>query len=360
MIEPFSGLEHLSSHAIDLTEAAYDIEKPDSTWLPDLIEAGAPVLDQGLGVFGFDFVRPPPGGGGGDFLIRNMHLSSVPADFPKRFHAARSLLSPEFAQALTRAGYAGTWTEIGKDYPEEAGPCLEKLGYSDMLIVSAADPNGGGVKISAPLSKATKLTPRSRERWHMLGAHIASAYRLRRALAETGGRSQVEPTGLPRDAEAVFDAKGFRMVDSVGRAKEADAVDVLREAARSVDRARGKLRKDDPQQALETWKALVSGRWSIVDWFDTDGRRFILAMSNRPEARDPRGLTEQESQVVMYVMLAETSKLIAYRLGLSTSRVSALLKSAMYKLSVNSRAELVQKLSPLGVPAAAKTISLTK
>ena len=131
---------------------------------------------------------------------------------------------------------------------------------------------------------------------------------------------------------------------------EPNVVDALREAARSVDRARGKLRKDDPQLALETWKALVSGRWTIVDWFDTDGRRFILAISNSPEARDPRGLTEQESQVVMYVMLAETSKLIAYRLGLSQARVSALLKSAMYKLGVKSKAALVQKLSPLGVP----------
>ena len=81
-------------------------------------------------------------------------------------------------------------------------------------------------------------------------------------------------------------------------------------------------------------------------------RRSMLQSILHGMGREYTGLTEQESQVVMYVMLAETSKLIAYRLGLSTSRVSALLKSAMYKLSVNSRAELVQKLSPLGVPAA--------
>jgi len=52
-------LDHITSRAIDLTEAAYDIDRPDSDWLPDLIEVAAPIMDHGLGIFGFDFVRPP-------------------------------------------------------------------------------------------------------------------------------------------------------------------------------------------------------------------------------------------------------------------------------------------------------------
>lgn len=91
----------------------------------------------------------------------------------------------------------------------------------------------------------------------------------------------------------------------------------------------------------------------MADWFNSDGRRFILAIPNPPEVRDPRGLTEQERQVVTYVLLGETNKLVCYRLGLSKARVSYLLKAAMDKLGVKSRTQLVQKLKPLGVPTVA-------
>lgn len=343
-------MDPITSRAIDLIEAAYDLQRSDSDWLAHLVEAAEPILDHGLGLFGFGFVRPARGGGGADALLRYMHTKSLPADFPERLDAARRLIPPELIEAATPPGYAGTWTQLLEDHPEVAQAFLETLGYADLLGILAVDPNGVGVHISAPLPDVTTLTPRSRERWQMLGAHVTSAYRLRLALSETRGSSPVESTGLPHDAEAVFDVNGFQIIDSVGPAREPDAASLLREASRAIDRARGKLRKDDPREALETWKALVSGRWSIVDWFDSDERRFILAIPNPPEVRDPRGLTEQERQVVTYVLLGETNKLVAYRLGLSTARVSGLLQSAMHKLGVKSRAQLVQKLGPLWVP----------
>lgn len=345
-------MEPVTSHAIDLIEAAYDLEKSGSDWLPNLIEAGAPVLDHGLGIFSFGFVRPP-GGGGADAVVRDMHLRSLPSDFLQRFDSARGVLSPEFVRAVTPPGYAGTWSEIAKNHPGEFERLLEALGFSDLFGITAVDPNGVGVNISVPLPDATTLNSRSRMRWQMLGAHIASAYRLRRALQEKRESARVDRTELPHGAEAVFDPKGFRIVESAGRARDSTVSEILRRAARGVDRARGKLRRDDPEHAFKTWKALVSGRWSIVDWFDTDGRRFVLARPNPPMVLDPRGLTEQECQAVTYVLLGETNKLIAYRLGLSQGRVSGLLKSAMHKFGVKNRAQLVQKLGPLGIPESA-------
>lgn len=338
-------MDPITSHAIDLVEAAYDFEQSDADWLPNLIEVGTPILDHGLGVFGFEFVRPI-GASGAEAEIRGMEMRSLPTDFLVRFNSARRLLSPGFVRSVTPPGYAGTWSEIAQDHPEEFERLLHALGFSDLLGILAVDPNGIGVDISAPLPETLRLTPKARERWQMLGAHIAAAYRLRRALARE--QSRAEATGLPRDAEAVFDVNGFRVVDTVGPANEPSAVDILRRGARRVDRARGKLRKDDPSRALEAWKALVRGRWSIVDWFDSDGRRFVLAMPNPPEVPNPRGLSEQECQVVAYAALGETSKLIAYRLGLSQGRVSGLLTSASRKLGLKNRAQLVQKLGPLG------------
>lgn len=344
-------MDPVTSEAIDLIEVAYELESSDSDWLSRVMDAATPMIDHGLGMFGFTFVRQE-GGGGRDAVIGEMHLRSLPPDFQARFVAASQALSPEFVRAVTPPGYAGTWSEIAKDHPEEFHALLEKLGYVELFGITAIDPDGVGVDISAPLRETMKLSAKSRERWQMLGAHIASAYRLRRALTGRNGDSgDDDPDALPYGAEAVLDANHLRIVDAIGPAKSRTAAEVLRRAARRVDKARGQLRKDDPRKALETWKALVRGRWSVVDWFDSDGRRFVLARPNPPKVFDPRGLNAQECQVVTYVLLGDTNKLIAYRLGLSQGRVSVLVNSAMHKLGVKSKAQLVQKLGPLGVPS---------
>ena len=92
---------------------------------------------------------------------------------------------------------------------------------------------------------------------------------------------------------------------------------------------------------------MVAGAWS-TGLTRTDADSFSRYRTP-PDLRDPRGLTEQERQVVTYVPLGETNKLIAYRIGLSPGRVSILLKSAIHKLGVNTRTQLVRKLGPLGV-----------
>jgi len=342
-------MDPVISDAIDLIEVAYDLEKSNTDWLSALMDAAAPMIDRGHGMFGFAFAQRQ-GGGGRDAVIQDMQLRSLPPDFQERFIAATQALSPEFVRAVTPPGYAGTWSEIAGDHPKELHTLLEKLGYADVFGMTAIDPDGVGVDISAPLQESMKLSRKSRERWQMLGAHIASAHRLRRALIRSEGDSADDAQELPFGAEAVLDANDLRIIDAIGPAKDPSAGEILRRAARRIDKARGSLRKDNPRKALEIWKALVRGRWSVVDWFDDDGRRFVLAKPNPPKVFDPRGLSAQECQVVTYVLLGDTNKLIAYRLGLSQGRVSVLLKSAMHKLGAKSKAQLVQKLGPLGVP----------
>jgi DNA-binding NarL/FixJ family response regulator len=102
--------------------------------------------------------------------------------------------------------------------------------------------------------------------------------------------------------------------------------------ARAVDRARGALRRRDPGEAVEVWRGLVAGRWSLVDQVDTDGRRYLIAHRNDPTTPDLRALTAREQQVVGYADLGHSNKLIAYELGLSPSTVGVLLKGARMKL----------------------------
>ncbi len=119
-------------------------------------------------------------------------------------------------------------------------------------------------------------------------------------------------------------------------------------SALAFDRARGPLRRRDPEAAVRIWEALVAGRWSLLDHFDSDGRRFIVAHRNDAEVADARGLTHRERQVVAQVALGQSNKMIAYELGLSTSTVANHLASARAKLGLPSAAALRQKVSQNG------------
>jgi DNA-binding CsgD family transcriptional regulator len=242
-----------------------------------------------------------------------------------------------------------TLSEAAEDDLEAFQTVMRHFDFArDGLGMSSFDPSGSGVYLIAPLPKVTTLTEKSRERWQMVAAHFGAGHRLRRALRDAGP----EPaTDLPHGAEAVIDPTTFRVTDAQGQAKSADALGALREAALRVDRARGRLRASDPEQALGLWKALVRGRWSTVDWFDSDGRRYVLGLPNAPEVGDPRGLTERETQVVALVLCGQSNKLIAYHLGLSTGRISTLLRSAMRKFSVQTRSQLIAKLQDFGAVA---------
>lgn len=117
--------------------------------------------------------------------------------------------------------------------------------------------------------------------------------------------------------------------------------ETIRDTALRLDRARRELHAGDARRALALWQGLVRGRLTLVDWFDADGRRFILLRLNAAKARCRSGLTAREEQVAMGAALGESSKLTGYRLGISPSRVSTLLRGAMRKLGVRTKAQLV-------------------
>lgn len=87
----------------------------------------------------------------------------------------------------------------------------------------------------------------------------AAAYRPSKKL----GR----PQAPSEDAEAIIEPGSFAVCHARGPGKAASAGRALRDAAIQIDRARGPLRGADLDEAL-------------VDWFDTDGRRFVLTKPN--------------------------------------------------------------------------------
>src|SRR5438309_493674 len=80
-------------------------------------------------------------------------------------------------------------------------------------------------------------------------------------------------SAAPTDADTVLTPGG--RVEHAGESSDA-TLDVLKDAAKAMARARGSSRHADPPGAVEAWKALVSGRWTLLDHFDHNGKRYIV------------------------------------------------------------------------------------
>jgi DNA-binding CsgD family transcriptional regulator len=85
----------------------------------------------------------------------------------------------------------------------------------------------------------------------------------------------------------------------------------------------------------------VGVRWTLLDAFTADGKRFIVARENLAPVSGLALLSERERQVVAALSLGQSTKEIAYDLGISASTARVLLSRALTKLGVGSRRELI-------------------
>jgi DNA-binding NarL/FixJ family response regulator len=102
----------------------------------------------------------------------------------------------------------------------------------------------------------------------------------------------------------------------------------------------------DEEHARRLWRALATGQLSIVDRFDRDGRRFLLARRCTTDSARRSALSKGEWRVAGYAAMGYASKTIAFNLGIGWSTVAERLRSAMTKLGISSRAELIQLFNP--------------
>ncbi|MEO7095905.1 MAG: helix-turn-helix transcriptional regulator [Polyangiales bacterium] len=98
--------------------------------------------------------------------------------------------------------------------------------------------------------------------------------------------------------------------------------------------------------ARTLWIGLVAGRWCIVDHFDRDGRRWLVATRNEVANRS-RALSSRQAEVVARAASGQSLKVVAGQLTLSTSTVSAHLSCGMRKLGVKNRIELVRVIGSI-------------
>jgi len=318
---------------VDVIEAAYDVEARPDAWLVRLAELTCKLVPDGrIGIaYAFDYREPEAP------VFSDIAVANAPAGFARQLKTV--LGSLRSAEALTveaihvgpRVGPAATLSEhLGVEGMKASatGRFLVECDARDSFGCVAADPEGRGVVLSTDLPSVTRLGAATRRRWTQVAAHVAAAYRLRRRLRE---RASTEA--------AILHPSG-RLADAGSEAAMPMARQRLRDAVRAIDAARTRAGRAAVDESLALWKGLVAGRWSLVERFESDGRRYFVARRNDPDVPAPLALTRRERQIVGYAALGHPLKLIAYELGLSVSTVAGHRASAMSKLGVRSLADL--------------------
>ena len=319
----------MTRELIGVLEAVYRLDLDGQAWLRSVLDASAGAIGEGFGAMALLYDRE-----NGERRTLGLEGRGAIGGRLDVVGAIGMALGAERLSALMDRPGAASGSQLLRMKPGAYGrlPAIREhgqpLGFFDLFQINAINPNGEGCLLGAPMRRARWLTRAEVSAWSRVAAHLASALRLRRALG-------IAPSF---DAgEAVLDAAG-RAVHARDGARRRDAREKLRAAAAKIDRARTRKHRGD---GLREWKAMVEARWTLVDRFDRDGRRFFVAYRNDIPMRDARRLTRREQQAVAFAALGSTSKLIAYELGLSVSSVTTILASASRKLGVRSRTELV-------------------
>jgi len=226
---------------------------------------------------------------------------------------------------------------FGSDHPVIKN-FLASTGIQDGAVVFALDARGVGPVLSTQSRSIYRVNAKQQYAYKRLASHISAASRLRGLFGACP---------LPTQADAILSPDGRQVLHAVDDAREAANQSRLQAFAQIGDRARGATRRKDPIGALEAWTALLDGRWSLIDHFDSDGRRFCMFLRNDPRLEPIRPLTPQQRQVMSLAALGVPNKLIAYEVGISESGVSQALRSGMIRLGIRRRTDLVRVLGPL-------------
>jgi len=305
-------------------EAVYDVQGSLRDWLTSVLESTRDWLDAGAGIWGCSWTMTASGAPRFDEFL---NLGGPPVSLPELGEAMPPEIGRMAAQVL-RVDFAGLNSEVDPPACREyfITP-LRPFGITDLDLINGRDVAGRGICIGSYLFR----TPRHRRddagALTRLARHLVAGSRLRERL---GGRA---PTDA--DAAAILTPMG-RIEHATAATAKADTRAALREAVLAMARARGAERRTDPDRAVRRWRVLADARFSLIDRFESDGRRVVVACENAASTRAAPRLTEREHQVVALYRLGAHPKLIAYELGIADATVRVLLSRAAHRLGLAS------------------------
>jgi DNA-binding CsgD family transcriptional regulator len=321
---------------LDLLDAAYRLDGTEDDWLSGMVEQ----MTQ---------IRAPEGVGAGAFSVKGQidgegrtSIVSVPLrhvvgqDERGRAHVLKTMLTYMsipldlqeqcFFSAVT-ATTASVITGLGHTLYQDplwklSG--LDALTAKDTLMLTCHASLRDSVVLFQALRDTTTMRPSELSLLRRLATHVGAAFRLRRHRNVTPDRAEAVLSPWGKVQHLALEARRASVVDGFSRRRHA--------------RGRGTA----PDAALEVWQGLHDGRWSLVDYLDTDGKSFVLAVRNEPGRDVASALTDRQRAAVALASLGYANKQIAYALGLTATAVAMLLARARAATGVRTRAQLVR------------------
>lgn len=311
-----------NSDPLAIVEAGYDLNVDDAAWVARITRAVSREIVGPLGTVGYRFERQRR------VRYALTTVSVAGGDAALAVSTARVVATLPFddlARFYEHHGITTTHESCRASLP----PQVADDGIVDFCGVVIGD-GTNGVAIGAPLPVVANLTKSARKRWRAVSAHLSAVFRLRAALSRRRGPSE----------DALFTPGGHLLHATGAVARSRKAQRLLQEAAVAMEKARGPLRRRDPGAALDLWRELIAGRWTIVDRLESCGRRLLVAHENLPEATQLRELSPPQHTIVRKLLQGRTATSIASELGTTPSTVSQHIRDVLRKLRLRSVSEL--------------------
>jgi DNA-binding NarL/FixJ family response regulator len=306
---------------VSLIESCYRAAATDERWLSGVLDSASPIFDLGHGC-GFSMQRATTGGAPSAALIGQLGMATDPAAAP-----AASEIDPVSYRALWYPSSPVTFiSSLIKRVSPSMRPMmrayLEAARVNDMVGMVGHPKADTAFVFWIGASRRRDVTSGMRTSLHQARLHLETALRLR--LCSSEAVAVLSPSGSIHDLKAVPNPEA------------------LRAGTRTIERLLTRRGRAEGPDALAAWKALVEGRWSLVERHDTDGKRLYLAFENPPQAIAYRALSALEAKVVDLSARGLSGKHVAYALGVAESSVSRHLASAATRLGFANRTAVLQ------------------
>jgi DNA-binding NarL/FixJ family response regulator len=296
---------------LELIEVAYRLELEGEALLRELLDTLAQT---------FEPRRP----------LLGLH-SQIGGDGQLRYHAlatrrdSAEALAPVFELARTSAttgdhrrmfyGRPGRYS-LTTLVSREVHGVARAAGVSEFVGLNCPALDTNAIAIGAACTERHRPSAAERAFWDPVARHLGVALRLRGSLRR-------------HDPDAVVRLDGT-IAHASGEARSAPARERLRQLVLARERRRSRRAVGAP-----LWPEFVEGRWTLIDRFESDGRRYVVACRNDAAAIQPRALTARERSVLERIARGEANKAIALDLRLSEATVSRAATAALAKLGSN-------------------------
>ena len=345
--------------ALDILDRAYAVHQPTQAWLRGVAEAVCSVADHGQGLLAFSLscaasgspeLSLPTPAGVGDFWpdwfdemkampdeLRRYGRLTPALTYKSHFTTAAIAAVPAFQMYVDQ-----TFRARLADPPRTAREVIQRdiecgVAWAECLALHASDGTDHDLFFVLPCPHQVHNLPSLRqvEHWARVMAHVANAWRLHRDL-------RARRHGPLDTADAVLAPDGSMLDADSDEAKTPEVRAQLSGAAKIIERHRSTKGKaaPSPERILAERLALVAGRWSLVDEYDSDGKRFVTARRNDEGSTVP-ALSDRQRQIAVHVARGHSNKLIAYQLGISIGTVTTHVRRLASKLETNDRIQLI-------------------